>query len=362
MDLDFTSSLYLGFRHETRSLHPWAQLTTGAPAALVRPSGSERVASQLARLQGCEAASLAPSTLHLFWDLLGLLASGRVAIYLDAGTYPIARWGVERAAARGILVRRFPHRDAGALRRLLQKETGNRRPVVVADGICTACGCATPIADYFEVTRQAGGLLVIDDTQALGLLGHSPGPGRPYGQGGGGSLRYQNLAGPELLVVSSLAKGFGAPLAVLCGSSKLIRQFEARSETRVHCSPPSAAAIHAAEQALKLNVERGDPLRAQLAQRVHQFRRRLAEVGFAVDGGLFPVQTLKPASHLDARRLHERLFNLGVRTVLRRSHKGGEPRLSFIITARHRPDEIERAVNVLVQSAKVTPQPQPNHG
>ena len=362
MELDFTSSLYLDFRHDSRSLRPWSQLTTGRPAALVRPPGSEPVAGRLARLQGCEAATLAPATLHLFWDLFGLWAGRRVAIYLDAGTYPIARWGVERAAGQGVPVRRFPHQDAEALRRLLQKEAGNRQPVVVADGICTACGCAAPIADYLEVTRQAGGLLVVDDTQALGILGHSPGPGRPYGQGGGGSLRYSGLGGPDVLVVSSLAKGFGAPLAALSGSDELIREFEAQSETRVHCSPPSVAAIHAAEHALMLNAEVGDARRVQLAQRVQQFRRQLAAAGLAADGGLFPVQTLKPASHLDARRLHERLFNLGVRTVLRCSHDGKEARLSFIITARHRPGDIERAVKALEQAMTITPQPLPEHG
>ena len=38
---------------------------------------------------------------------------------MDAGTYPIARWGVKRAAARGILVEDFPHYDPDALRRRL---------------------------------------------------------------------------------------------------------------------------------------------------------------------------------------------------------------------------------------------------
>jgi 8-amino-7-oxononanoate synthase len=32
--LDFTSALYLGLRHESRSLAAWRQLTTGGPAAL----------------------------------------------------------------------------------------------------------------------------------------------------------------------------------------------------------------------------------------------------------------------------------------------------------------------------------------
>src|SRR5574341_1890957 len=107
-------------QHPSRSWLPWAQLTTGVPAALASPVIARTIAQKLAALQSCEAATLAPSTLHLFWDLFGILAKDAVAIYMDAGIYPIARWGVERAAARGVPVRSFPHHNAEALRRQLQ--------------------------------------------------------------------------------------------------------------------------------------------------------------------------------------------------------------------------------------------------
>ena len=104
--LDFTSALYLGLRHPSPSLRPWSGLTTGKPAALEPPPGSAAIAGRFAALVGCERATPVASTLHLFWDLFGLLARDRVRIYMDEGTYAIARWGVERAAARGVPVRR----------------------------------------------------------------------------------------------------------------------------------------------------------------------------------------------------------------------------------------------------------------
>jgi 8-amino-7-oxononanoate synthase len=91
--LDFTSALYLGLHHPKASLRPWEQLTTGRPAALEEPPGARAVAHKLAALVGCEGAVLVPSTLHLFWDLFGMLAHARVIIYMDAGAYPIAGWG-----------------------------------------------------------------------------------------------------------------------------------------------------------------------------------------------------------------------------------------------------------------------------
>jgi 8-amino-7-oxononanoate synthase len=318
-------------------------------------------------LQGCARATLASSSLHLFWDVFGALSQADIAIYLDADAYPVARWGVERAAARGAPVTRFRHKDAGVLRRAIaQSPHPDRRPVIVTDGICTCCGCQAPIAQYHEVMHERGGWLVIDDTQAFGLLGDSPSPEAPYGRGGGGSLRRSGVQCGDVIVVSSLAKSFGVPMAGLAGSAEFVRRFEARSETRMHCSPPSAAEIHAAQRALTLNETHGDSLRAQLAKRVRYFRGRLSARGLSADGGLFPMQTIKSLPDVDPRDVHRRLRELGVRTILRAGNNGHDARISFILTVRHRADEIERAVDVLARTVndivQVQAQPQSSHG
>lgn len=346
--LDFTSALYLGLRHPSGSLRPWAQFTSGRPAALATPAGQVRIAQTLAELQGCERATLSPSTLHLFWDLFGMLARRRVAVYMDAGTYPIARWGVEQAAARGITVRHFPHDDPEALERRLKQDAPRRlRPIVVADGFCPGCGKPAPIADYLKSTQAYGGYLIVDDTQAMGILGHSPSSRVPYGWDGGGSLRWHNVAGSDVLMVSSLAKGFGVPVALLAGSNAMVQWFENKSETRTHCSPPSIAVIHAAEHALTMNREQGDAIRLRLAQRVSRFRRQLAEYGFSTTGRLFPVQTLMPFTGVDAGMLHERLLRLGIRTVLHRARNGHGARLSFLLNVLHSTDDIDHAADAL---------------
>jgi 8-amino-7-oxononanoate synthase len=311
------------------------------------------MAQMLAGLQGCQSATLVPSTLHLYWDLFGLLADDRVAIYVDAGAYPIVRWGIERAAARGVLMRNFPHHDADALERLLKQDAHRRsRPLVVSDGFCPGCGRAAPITAYLKISRIFGGRLVLDDTQALGIFGHSPGPNAPYGRGGGGMLRWNNVESADVLVGSSLAKAFGVPVAVLSGSNVMVQHFEAKSETRVHCSPPSTATIHAAEHALAINRERGDALRLRLAQLVRRFHNRLTDAGFHVTGGLFPVQTLAPVPGLDAATLHERLLRSGVRTVLRCGAHSTGPCVSFLITSSHRSNDIDRAVDALTYATR----------
>lgn len=339
--LDFTSALYLGLRHPSPSLRPWSGLTTGKPAALEAAPGSAEIAGKFAALVGCERATPIASTLHLFWDLFGVLARDPVRIYMDEGTYAIARWGVERAAARGVPVRRFPHHDGAALARLIAQDRHiRRRPIVVADGYCPSCGGPAPVADYLKYVGRDGHL-VLDDTQALGVLGQR---GRtPYGRGGGGSLRSQGVNSANVIIGSSLAKGFGVPMAVLAGSASMIRRFEEHSETRVHCSPPSLAMLHAAEHALAVNRIHGDRLRDYLAQLVRRFRAGLRALGLAGDGGLFPVQSLRPAG-VAADALHTRLLRLGIRTIMIRRGRDFGAQVAFLITALHRPSDIDRAI------------------
>src|ERR1700722_3277672 len=348
--LDFTSALYLGLHHPTGALRPWAHFTTGVPAALAAPPEAGRVAQNIATLQGCERGVLGPSTFHLFWDLFGMLSRHRLAVYVDAGTYPIARWGVERAAGRGVPVRGFAHHDAEALRTKLRHHgQGQLRPVVVTDGFCPSCGKPAPLRSYLDSVRASGGWLVVDDTQALGIFGDSPGPDAPYGRGGGGMLPHAQISGPDVIAVSSLAKAFGAPLAVMTGSREAVKDFEQNSQTRMHCSPPSLAVIRAAEHALTVNRAHGDRLRLRLARLVTRFRHRAAQAGFRFTGGLFPVQTLAPVREGDALAVHERLLPHGVRSVLHHAAEGDGLRISFLITARHTPQEIDRAAAALTK-------------
>lgn len=357
---DFTSALYLGLRHASGSLRPWDQLTTGAPAALAAPPEADSIARRLAALIGCERATLAPSTLHLFWDLFGMLSGDGTVIYMDASVYPVARWGIERAMGRGVPLHPFPHGDVTTLRGLLRQNHRRRlRPVVVTDGFCPGSGTAAPIATYLEAVQAYRGQLIIDDTQVLGIFGHSAGADAPYGLGGGGSLRRWSVSDEDVIVIGSLAKGFGVPIAVMAGSRKMIHRFEQRSETRVHCSPPSLATIYAAEHALAMNDDHGEALRWRLAQNVRRFRTRLAELGLTAIGGLFPVQTLGLPPGSDAIDLHRQLRDQGIETVLQRGRSGNRPCITFILTARHRRSEIDRAAEVLANVLAMQAAPRP---
>ncbi len=333
---DFTSALYLGMRHPSAVLGCWEALTLGRPAALQEAPGALDLAAALARLQGCQASTLLPSTLHLFWDLFGMLAREPVAILIDGGAYPIARWGADRARALGATLQVFPRGAVQVALQLARRAQRNgRRPVILADGYSPGSGHLPPLAAYARIAGTAAGFLVLDDTQVLGL----------FGPGGGGSVSQHGLVGEHIIVGASLAKGFGVPLAVLAGSRAVLQRFDACSETRTHASPPSVAVIQAGFHALAVNHRSGDALRQRLSQRIVQLQQGVARAGIECRGGRFPVQTLLlgPAG----RALHAALARRGVDAVLQAS--GATTLISFLLRADHRPCEIDRAVTALQQ-------------
>lgn len=348
--LDFTSALYLGLKHASAELPEWQSLSTGRPAALGETEQARSLGGEVAQLQGCEAGVVLPSTLHLFWDLFDVLARQRIAVLGDGGAYPIARWGMQRAAARGSPVTHFAHHDSSALRHALEALRSRPvTPVIVADAFCASCGQPAPVTEYSALARTHGGYLVLDDTQALGVLGAGSDLSHPLGRGGGGSLRFHGEYGPHLVVGCSLAKAFGAPIAVLSGASALIEHFLEHSETRVYSSPPSQPAIAAGQCALRVNEAEGDSRRARLARLVERFRAQLSQLlGMQIRSrARFPVMHVPIPEGRDASKLHAQLLEHGIRAVLTRRCQRWGAQLTFLLTALHRLKDIELAATRL---------------
>jgi 8-amino-7-oxononanoate synthase len=349
---DFTCALYLGLWHASGELRPWEQLTTGVPAAVRSVSRAATVAKRVAVLQGCEAATLVPSTLHAAWDLGGLFDVHRDALYVDAEVYPVLRVAAMRARSRGVPVREVAHHDPAALRRALGATA--RRPLLLVDGLCPGCGGPAPLAPLLAAVRSRGGMLVVDDTQATGILGTPGGPLPAWGRGGGGSVCFHGLEGAaDVLLLTSFAKALGAPIAAIAGCAATIGRVEREADSRVHFSPVSAATVHALEHAMTVNDEHGDALRHGVARAVARLRRGLRSLAIRADGGSFPVQALPPLARPEAVALHRHLLSRGIQAVPQAWAGGAAGRSVFVLTARTSDASIDAALAAIAAAPQL---------
>jgi 8-amino-7-oxononanoate synthase len=342
--LDFTSALYLGLRHPSASLPGWAALTEGRPAALGEPPAVQVLADRLADLVRMPAVALFPSTLHLFLDLFDTLAREPVVLFYDQRLYPSVRWSVERAVGRGTATRPFDRRRVRALVQQFAVLNG-RRPIVVTTGLCSAPGTnGGGIADLrplLRATEAAGGMLVVDDTQALGVIGPD----------GGGVARVLETDARGLIVGTSLAKGFGVPLAALAGTRALVQSVSQQGPTRWHASPPSAAVLAAAQRALDINDAGGDRLRARLETLAHRLNRGLHALGLGSgDRHGLPVQPTRNLPRAVAVALQGACANEGLKVLLQRGEHRDHAHLTLLVTAAHTASAIDEALAILKAS------------
>ena len=345
---DFTSSLYLGMKHSSAELNGWEQLTTGVPAVLNEPPASLQVSKHAAHMQGLEAGVSAPSTLHLYSDLFELLSKKQIVLFIDEKIYPVSRYGIEKLSAHRIQVQPFRHFDAMHLDRLVRtKINSSVMPVVMSDGWCPLCGKVAPVKDYIDIVRPLRGNIIIDDTQAFGILGERSHNATPYGIGGGGTLKWLNIYDDSIVTVTSLAKAFGVPMAIMSGTSGFILAFKEASKTRVHSSPVSLVHLQAALNAFRINYHKGDQLRSRLWQNVCLLKNKLKESGIQQGGGIFPVQNISCRSRHETIKLFDRLKKNMIRTILISQHDGRLPVISSIIRCDHTTRDIAALANLV---------------
>lgn len=353
--IDFSSALYLGLKHTKESLSSWQSLTTGMPSALYEPIQNYLLAKKIAQMQGLQMGVAAPSTLHVYIDLFHFFSRLNVALFIDEKIYPVSLYGIEQVMVKKIPVHYFKHLNARHLSYLISKHIYSQKiPVVLTDGWCPQCGKPAPVKDYQNLIEPYGGKLIIDDTQAFGVLGKRS-KGNGYGNGGGGILQWSNAGAANITTVVSLAKAFGVPMAVISGKQTFLKAFVHNSETRASSSPVSNAHVAAGLHAININTISGNEKRVSLYNNVHHLKSELNRIGINLAGSLFPVQTINGLQPKKVFHLYKNLCSNGIKTVLVKGHLHPGPSLSIIIRADHSTEEIDKLANTIKQMKHLFP-------
>lgn len=357
--LDFTSASYLGSEFSSIDFNLKTPLTLGKPAFLKEPLLNRWVANQIAQMQGLERGILAPSSLHLFWDLFGILSKNYV-VFIEENTYPIGQWGTIHADARQLPVIRFKPENLSDLRKNIQKYCHNNlKPLIVCDALNIDSGKLAPIKEYLSIVEPLNGNLLIDDTQTFGIFGVSQNQ-ENFGFGGGGVLKYTNIYSPKILTINSLSKAFGIPVAVLAGNTDIIKSFEKNSLTRVHNSAVSAAHTLVTAHILRKNQQIGDKLRQKLWNNIQYFRKNLVRLGSQKPiNGIFPVQKVSLIYPNSALLIYQKLLENNIECLLLApTSKHPRPSIAFCFRADHNFNEIDYLLAVLRKIIKKEDTPQ----
>lgn len=313
----------------------------GMPAWLARDRESVCLERELAKWLGTEDALLAKSAAHSLIDLMQIAAQRGDEVFVNPASYVLTR-----LAARTL--RRVPRVLQGSQHyNGIRSGSRTRLPcpggLVFCDG-WSLRGALPPLHDVVTECERTGRWLVVDDTQALGVLGDrlSGGGNFEWGRHGTGTLGHLGIGSHRVVTVGSLAKGFGVPLAFVAGARRLLDALRNEGPLYRASSPPELPLVRAARAALVQNSASGEQLRARLRNASAAFQSAAKTVG--VSGS--PVQSWHFRSLGEAHAVWTRLFDAGVWALLeRRGVRGGA--ITFLLTAAHDGPVLARALSIL---------------
>jgi len=267
------------------------------------------------------------------------LAGEYDVIFIDETSHFSIRDGV--AAARKPVFT-FRHRDPEDLAVQLKKNLKpGERPLVMSDGVFPTFGVIAPVPGYLKVLEPYGGLVSLDDSHGVGVLG-------PNGRG---TIDHFGLKSDRLYFAGTLSKAFGGHGGFVPASTKLISFIRQNLGVYSGSSPTPTPA--AAASAKGIDLVRAHPeWREKLHRNAGLAKSGLRKLGFDVNDSPMPIVTWTLRTADEMKKLQRELMSRGIAVAYLRyvgAPSGGVLRAT--IFSAHTEAQIQRLLDELKRLA-----------
>jgi glycine C-acetyltransferase len=243
----------------------------------------------------------------------------------------------------------FRHKDvAHAEEQLASVKDQPGHKLVISDGVFSMDGDIGPLAGLCEVAEKYGAIMMVDDAHASGVLGRN----------GRGTVDHFGVHGRVDVQVGTLSKAIGALGGYVCGSRDLIDFLYHRGRPFLFSTshPPSVAATCIAA----FDVLQDEPeLIEALWENTRYWKKELGALGFNIGGQNTPASEtpITPIIVGDGRLTMDfsrELFKEGVfgTGIAFPTVPEGKARIRTIMTATHKREQLDRALETLGRVGK----------
>ena len=242
--------------------------------------------------------------------------------------------------------RPFPHSDPAALESILRQQRSYfEKVLIVIEGAYSMDGDIAPVPEFVRIKKEYGCFLMVDEAHSACVIGKT----------GGGVDEYFNLRSDDIdIKYGTLSKGLGTCGGYLAGKHDLIEYLRYNLPGfvfSVGISPPLAAATLESIRMLRAHPEIMEHLRTAIRAFADSARRRHLDICLAGETAVLPVLVGKDE---DAWLLSNELKKRGVSVppAMYPAVPKGKARLRFCVISEHKPEQIERALDILEETAR----------
>ncbi len=286
--------------------HPsWSRLL-GSPVLY------EQIETELTELLGAEDTLVLPTITHIHMSVIPVLAGGGT-VFLDRRAHKTIYDGCQTARARGAEIVRFAG-GLDELEQLLRAGKWRGPGLICIDGVNSMTGNLPELAQYAELARDYDVLLYVDDAHGFGVIGErSATEPCNYGVRGNSVVRHLGESYDNLILVGGFSKAYSSLLAFIACPTALKQVLKTAAPPYLYSGPSPVASLATVLEGLRVNAERGDALRAELARLTGRVLDRVHQLGIRTpnESGL-PIIEIPVA---DASRIDDvgnLLFDRGI--------------------------------------------------
>jgi glycine C-acetyltransferase len=308
--LMFCSNNYLGLSNhpKVKEAARRALERYGAGSGSVRPIAGNldlhaELERRLAQFKGAEASLTYSSGFATNAGLIPQLVGEGDLVISDELNHGSIIDGVRLSKAERAV---FRHTDPVDLERVVREADARtpsyRRILIITDGVFSMDGDIAPLDRIADVAHRFGAMVYVDDAHGEGVLG----------EGGRGIVSHFHLGRDRVHVeMGTFSKAFGVVGGHISGSRDLVNFAFNRSRTWLLSGshPPAVAAACLAA----IDVLESEPNHVErLWALTRQFKKAMTDLGFATGHSATPITPILVGESATAKRLSERLFDLGV--------------------------------------------------
>ncbi|MCI4363011.1 MAG: aminotransferase class I/II-fold pyridoxal phosphate-dependent enzyme [Thermoplasmata archaeon] len=350
--LMFCSNNYLGL-----SNHPAlkeaaieAVRTHGVGSGSVRPIAGTmdlhaELERRLARFKGAEASLVYQTGFAANSGLIPQLVGEGDLVVSDELNHGSIIDGVRLSRAERAV---YKHADPADLERVLleaeRHSPSYRRVLIISDGVFSMDGDIAPLDKIAALASGHGAMVYVDDAHGEGVLG----------EGGRGIVSHFHLSREQVQVeMGTFSKAFGVVGGHVSGSRDLVNFAYNKSRTWLLSGSHPPAVVAACLAAVEV-LEREPEHVQRLWERTRQFKKAMAALGFDIGRSETPITPVLVGESSVAKRLSQRLFELGVFAlpIIFPMVAKDRARIRTIMNAALTPEDVDFAISAFEKAGK----------
>ena len=338
--LNFCSNNYLGLANHPRMVAAAGRALDEygvGPAAVRSIAGTMdlhvRLDQRLAEFKRVEAAISFQSGFNANLGTIPALVGKGDGIFSDELNHASIIDGSRLSRAEIV---RYDHCAPADLERALKERRSEfNRAMVVTDGVFSMDGDVAPLDQIYEVAKDYGAILMVDDAHGEGVLG----------KGGRGIVDHFNLHGKVDVEVGTLSKAFGVVGGVVAGNPLVVEWLRQRGRPFLFSSAMTAPDVAACLEAVDI-LEESTELVDKLWDNTRYFKEEMGQMGFDTGQSTTPITPVMLGEAPLAQEFSRNLFDAGVfamaigfPTVPR-----GKARIRVMNSAAHQKEDLDKGL------------------